>query len=130
MKIIEKEISSKKVLDTLIAQATVPMIISISRRHSFGAHWLQRILKKIQLGYGDQIEIHAFYLENPTKIMAILGEGRALVIYFVKENEIKSHLTGSVSKATFDAKLAMILSGNETFIENSTYPKSYGIEGK
>jgi len=109
MKIIEREISSKRILDTLIAQATIPMIISISRKHSFGAHWLKRMLEQIQLQYEDQIEIHAFYLEDPAKIMAILGEGKSMLAYFVKEKEIKSHITGSVSRATFNAKLEMII---------------------
>jgi len=71
------------------------------------------MLGKVKLEYEDRIAIHAFYVEDPAKIMALLGEGKSMITYFVKEQEIKSHLTGSVSKANFDTKLAMIITENK-----------------
>lgn len=109
MKTSIKELNDKKMLDQIIAHADKPTIICIARKYSFGAHWLGRILKKVVLKYEDQIIIHAYYLEEPAKIMSLLGEGNSLITYFIKDKEIKSRVTGSVAKSTFDRKLSTII---------------------
>lgn len=100
---------NKEVFDKLLEKATSPTIISVSRNNSFGAHWLKRLLNNIKSKYQDEIHIHTYYIEDPDRIMSILGEGRSMVTYFIKENKIKDRLTGSVSKKIFHEKLSNIL---------------------
>ncbi len=110
MKTSTKELNEKVALDAIIKKAIHPTIISIARKHSFGAQWLRRMLRKVQLKHEDRIVIHVFYLEDPVMIMSLLGEGKSMITYFIKDKEIKSRLTGSVSKTTFDQLLSTIIS--------------------
>lgn len=110
MKTFLNDLTSKSELDLLIQQAVKPTIISISRSNSFGAHWLNRILELVKNKYQERIIIHAFYLDQPDRVMSVLGERRTIITYFVKEQEIKDIITGSVAKAIFNKKLIRLLS--------------------
>ena len=109
MRTLTEELNDKVALDRIIEKAVEPTIISISRKHSFGAQWLNRMLKKVLAEYEDEITIHTFYLEDPVKLMSLLGEGKSMITYFIKDKEIKSRLTGSVAKSLFDKKLSTIV---------------------
>lgn len=100
---------NKEVFDTLLEKAKSPTIISVSRNNSFGAHWLKRLLDSVKNKYQGEISIYTFYLEDPDKIMSLLGEGRSMITYFIKEKKINARLTGSVSKNKFYEKLSNIL---------------------
>lgn len=110
MKTIIEESSKTIQLDTLIEQSTTPMIISVSRKHSFGARWSDRVLAVVKDKYKAGIIIHTFYLEDLVKVVSMLGEEKSMIIYFVKEKEIKASLTGSVAKSIFRKKLSLIIS--------------------
>lgn len=110
MKTISKNSSREIQLNTLVQQANTPMIISVSRKHSFGARWSDRVLASVKEKYQEAITIHTFYLEDSTKVFSMLGEERSMVLYFVKNKEIKASLSGSVAKSIFQKKLSSIIS--------------------
>lgn len=109
METYNQDFFTKEIFDTLLKKAKSPTLISVSRNNSFGAHWLKRILEKVKNKYPSEINIYTFYVEDPDKIISVLGEDKSMITYFVKENKIQARLAGSVSKTIFYQKLSNIL---------------------
>lgn len=103
------ELVNKSDIDTIIEQSIAPTIIGIARKHSFGARWINYILDSLENEYKNQFLIFIYHYENTNKVVSFLGEKKSLIMYLVKDKEIKSCIAGSVAKSIFREELEKFL---------------------